>query len=100
MARGQTVAHISRLLGTAWISEEINIPCWLGNAAIYFNHPPDGTALLSDFALLIYILPCALAACPQIPSGSLKPREQGSHFYQWEDPECADNEGFGAGNER
>lgn len=51
-------------------------------------------------SLFIYILPGAPAACPQIPSDSLQPREQGSHFYQWEDPESADSEGLAGGNGR
>lgn len=97
---GDKLALISRLLGTAWMNAVINIPCWFGNAVIYFNNLPDGTGLLNDFALFIYILPCAAAACPQIPSDSLKPREQGSHFYQWEDPESADSEGLAGGSGR
>lgn len=97
---GDKLALISRLLGTVWMNAVINIPCWFGNAVIYFNSLPDGTGLLNDFAHFMYILPGAAAACPQTPSDSLQPREQGSHFYQWEDPESADSEGLAGGSGR
>lgn len=75
----------------------INFPSCYGNAVICINNLPE-CRFLNELCVFTYVLPCILAACPEYPLGSFKPREHGSHFYPQQNPRCVDNEGLDGEN--
>lgn len=65
---GDKLAHISRLLGTAWM-----------NAVIYFNNLPDGTGLLNDFVTLFSLYP-SLCTSSLSPNPIRQPPAKGTRI--------------------